>query len=370
MNFALDDDHLTLRESAGAFLDKEIDLAPLLVPGATVADAGYAKTWAKIADLGWPGLIIPEADGGLGMTAIDLTMIVAEMGRTLAPAPLFGTLAGTWAVMRGGSVEQKTRLLPQIAAGKHALALAVCDANGGFDGPASDAKARVVGEGVVIDGAKAFVIDVGHADTLVVAAEADGARAWYLVEARQPGVEIEVLPWRDITREVCTVRFTAAEAERLPGADADIWPYVRDRLLLVLAAESAAGLREILDFTAAYAQERVAFGRPIGAYQAIKHALADMVGASEGSNAAVLYAAWALSDAPDKASEAAAIAKAYACEAYVEATHRSIQVFGAIGFTWEMKNHLYFKRARANAELFGAARIHRARVIEMLRRAA
>jgi alkylation response protein AidB-like acyl-CoA dehydrogenase len=200
---------------------------------------------------------------------------------------------------------------------------------------------------------------------LVVAAAAEGERRLFLVDARQPGVAVTIEPWRDITRQVCTVTLHGVQAEPLGGAD--VWPWVRDRALLALAAESAAGARQVLDATAAYARERVAFGRPIGAYQAIKHALADMLGQAEAARTAVLYAAWALGEEDARAPLAAAMAKAYACEAYVEAAHRSIQIFGAIGFTWEMPNHLYFKRARANAEMFGAAREHRSRVIDMAR---
>ena len=126
----------------------------------------------------------------------------------------------------------------------------------------------------------------------------------------------------------------------------------------------------MLDVTAAYARERVAFGRPIGAYQAIKHALAGYVGPSRGSRgrARALCRLGARRRRTLAAPLAAAIAAtAYPRAAYVAAAHRSIQIFGAIGFTWEMPNHLYLKRARANAELFGAAREHRSRVIDMAR---
>ena len=111
MNFALSEDHELLRDSARSFLDKEIDLAPLLVPGATANEANYEANWSKMAELGWAGLVIPEESGGSGMTLIDLTMVVNEMGRTLAPSPMLGVLGGTWALLRGGSTEQKASLL-------------------------------------------------------------------------------------------------------------------------------------------------------------------------------------------------------------------------------------------------------------------
>jgi alkylation response protein AidB-like acyl-CoA dehydrogenase len=165
------------------------------------------------------------------------------------------------------------------------------------------------------------------------------------------------------------VRLKDAIGERLAD-DAVLWPWLRDRVLFALATESAAGAQRVMEMTVDYAKERTAFGKPIGSYQAIKHSLADMLGQVECCNAATLYAAWALSENDARSPLAAAMAKAYTSDAYMAVTQRSIQIFGAIGFTWEMANHLYFKRARANAELFGSARTQRARVIDMVEKKA
>jgi alkylation response protein AidB-like acyl-CoA dehydrogenase len=119
-----------------------------------------------------------------------------------------------------------------------------------------------------------------------------------------------------------------------------------------------------------YAKQRVAFGRPIGAFQAIKHQLAEIAGQAECATAAVHYAAWALTENNDRAPLAAAMAQSYAGEAYRAATYRNIQVFGAIGFTWEMKNHLFYKRARSNAVLLGLPAQQREEVIRILEAAA
>ncbi|MCW5744606.1 MAG: acyl-CoA dehydrogenase [Alphaproteobacteria bacterium] len=366
MNFALSDDHQVLQQSARTFVEKEISLGRVLVPGATVADADYAGNWAKIAAMGWPGLVIEEAHGGSGLSCIDLAMVLGEMGRSLAPSPFLGTLFGTWAIQKGGSAAQQARVLPDVAAGKARLALAIAESNGTTDAPGREAVAVRSAGGWRLTGVKSFVIDAASADWLVVAAQDGGQRAFYLVDARQDAVRVDALPWRDVTREVCDVRFKDAVAEPLTADDATLWPWLRDRILFALAVESAAGTQRVLEMTTDYAKERTAFGRPIGAYQAIKHGLADMLGLSECANTAMLYAAWALSEDNARGPVAAAMAKAYCCDAYVSAAHRSIQIFGAIGFTWEMKNHLYYKRARANAELFGGARVHRARVIDMV----
>jgi alkylation response protein AidB-like acyl-CoA dehydrogenase len=366
MNFALDDDHRVLKDSAQTFLDEQISLKALLVPGATVRDAGYAGNWAKIAPMGWQGLLIPEEYGGAGLSCIDLVMIIEELGRTLTPSPFLGDLLGTLAVMKGGDARQKERILPQVATGELTLALALAEDGGREDG-LDRVQATRDGAAWRISGRKAFVLDAAEAQTLVVAVRDEtGERRFFLVDADPGGVEVAIQPWRDITRQVCTVTLNAAVAEPLAGDDrGDVWPWVRDRALLALSAENAAGLRHVLDVTVDYARDRVAFGRPIGAYQAIKHALADMLGQAECARTATLYAAWALSQEDPRAPLAAAMAKAYSGDAYVEAAHRSIQIFGAIGFTWEMPNHLYLKRARANAELFGAAHEHRSRVIDL-----
>src|SRR5471030_2281160 len=130
MNFALDEDHLALKQSAAAFLDKEISLSALLKPGATVLDAGYEVNWEKTAAMGWQAIPIAEEDGGLGLSCIDLAMVLGEMGRTIAPSPLLGNLMGTWALSQYGTVEQKARLLPAVAEGGTKLALAVADSKG------------------------------------------------------------------------------------------------------------------------------------------------------------------------------------------------------------------------------------------------
>ena len=134
MNFTLSEEHLALRDNARAFLSKEVRLDPYLKPGANEKPVERDGLWGEIQKLGWAGIVIPEAYGGLGLTYIDLVMIVGETGRTLAPSALFGTLAGAWAVERCGSEEQKQALLPQVAAGELSLALAVADPNGDVNG--------------------------------------------------------------------------------------------------------------------------------------------------------------------------------------------------------------------------------------------
>src|SRR5512138_1061994 len=156
MNFALSEDHLVLRQSARTFLENEISLARVLVPGATVADAGYDANWSKIAGMGWPGLVIDEAYDGLGLSCIDLAMILGEMGRYLTPSPFLGTLFGAWALQKGGSEAQKRQLLPAIAGGSVKMALAVAESSGAADPPSREATAGKRGQSWRLTGAKSF----------------------------------------------------------------------------------------------------------------------------------------------------------------------------------------------------------------------
>jgi len=366
MDFTLSDEHLALQDSARYFLSKEVKLEPYLRTEANEKPVARDGLWSAIQGLGWPGLVVPEAYGGLGMGCLDLVMIVSEMGRTLAPSPFIGNLAGTWAIERCGSEAQKQALLAQVAAGELTLALAVADPNGDVNGLSAGARATGSGDQWKLNGKKSFVVEAGSADKIVVIADVDGEQGFFIVDAKAAGVQIERLDWRDVTREVNAITFTDVAAERLPQSDADSWSWIRDRLYLVLAAESAGGAEQVLADAVAYANERVAFGRPIGSYQSIKHNLAELAGGIELARAGVQFAAWALSENRPEARKAAAIAQSYASEQYCAMTFRSIQVFGAIGFTWEMRNHLYYKRARTNAELLGSPRDQREQLICLL----
>jgi len=366
MDFTLGEEHLALQDSARNFLSKEVKLEPYLRPETNEKPVERDGLWPAIQAMGWPGLVVPEAYGGLGMTLLDLTMIVTELGRSLAPSAFFGNIAGTWAVERCGTEEQKQALLSQVAAGELTLALAVADPNGDVNGLSAGARATGSGDQWKLNGKKSFVVEAGSADKIVVVADVDGQQGFFVVDAKAPGVKLERLDWRDITREVNAVTLTDVAAERLPQSDADSWAWIRDRLYLVLAAESVGGAEQSMTDTVAYANERIAFGRPIGAYQSIKHNLAELAGGIELAGAGVQFAAWALDENRPDARKAAAIAQSYASEQYCAMTFRSIQVFGAIGFTWEMRNHLYYKRARTNAELLGSPRDQREQLICLL----
>jgi len=318
---------------------------PVTVAGVAVDDGNFATPVdfgpASLTSEGWVDVRVRAAGSG-EFTALDDRSAVAPEG----------TCPGAWSLDGNAGIPSGSYL------GTADNTEVYIKANG--------ATAAKSGDNWTVSGEKSFVVEAGSADKIVVVADVDSAPGFFIVDATAPGLAIERLDWRDITRNVSRLSFKDVAAERLPLADGDSWSWIRDRLYLVLAAESAAGAEQVLDDAVAYAKERIAFGRPIGSYQAIKHDLAEVAGGNECATAGVQYAAWALSEGTADASKAAAVAQSYASEQYCAATARNIQVFGAIGFTWEMRNHLYYKRARANAELLGTPRELREQIVRIL----
>ena len=360
MNFAFDEDQGRLRDSAVRFLRDRVDLSRITGQGNRPDTRYDPALWRDIVALGWPGLLIPEEYGGSGLTLVDWIVINEELGRSLAPCPYLGTYAGTLALLRAGSAEQKERLLPGVASGVVRFALA-CD-----DTERPDDATRIDAHGAV-HGTKRYVIDADDASHFVTTArDSNGSLGLYVVERDRPGVTVDVLDWIDVTRRVGTVTFDGARGERLPADFDASWRWIVDRVLLALSAENAGGAEAILSRTVDYAKQRIQFGKPIASYQAIKHKCADMLMKVESAKALTYYCAWALAGNEAVGPLSAAMAKSFTSDAYRFCTGEAIQIHGAIGFTWEMPVHLYFKRARANAVMFGAPAVHRDRVIDLV----
>lgn len=367
------EDRVLIRESARSFLADHSTSANVRRWMAT--DLGYDRTlWERVAgELGWPGVPIAEEQGGLGLGWSEIALLMEEMGARLFCSPFFATvcLAGT-AIRLGGSNAQKSEWLPAIADGSLTAALAATERGGGNDGGGIAAKARRDGDGFVLDGVKRFVIDGYSADLLIVAArkpgsEGESAVSLFGIPAETAGISRSPLPTLDQTRRQAEVVLTDVKVPdtALIGAEGEGWSILARTLDLgavALAAEQAGGARRCLELTVDYVKERVQFGRPIGSFQAIKHRCADMMVQVESALNAAHHAA-AAADAGDADFPLlAAMAKAYCSDAFFACAADSIQLHGGVGFTWEYDPHLYFKRARASAQLLGDSRAHRERI--------
>ena len=377
MDIGFTEEQELLRDSARRFLESECTtqfVRQRMAEPAAVTD----EFWAKLAEQGWLGIVYPEEDGGSGLGLVDLVVLMEEMGRAVMPGPFFSTvLLGGAAIAEAGSPAQRREWLPRFATGSAKAGLAWTEPNLRWDAAGIGLPARDTGSGFTLSGTKLFVGDAHLADILVVAARTRDASTMedgvslFLVPKDTPGLTVSTLPTIDETRKLCEVRFdnvTLPAAALLGERHAGWAPLSRviARATVALAAEMCGGAQQVLDMTVAYAKMRIAFGKPIGSYQGVKHQAADMLVALENARSLTYYAAWALDQLLDEAPMAVAMAKAAASDMARRVAGAGIQLHGGIGMTWEHDLQLYFKRAKASEVAFGDATWHRERVAQLM----
>ncbi len=317
MEFELSEDQREIQRTATELLAGRSSFA-VVRAAALDGDGHDAGLWAEVAELGWPGIAMPEEHGGLGLGLLELVVLTEELGFALAPVPFLGSALAGLAIAHGGDEAAKGEWLPRLAAG---------EAVGAFD-------AGSAGE---------LVPDAGGADVVVVGGE---VVAGGLERARTI----------DPTRRYGQGRTGASD----PAGAA------LDRAAVVVAAELVGVSRRALEMTVAYVKDRQQFGVPVGAFQAVQHTAAKMLRDTEGARALTYYAAWAADAEPERLPEAAAMAKAATASAGRSVTADAIQLHGGIGFTWEADVHWLFKRAQLMSVYLGGAARHRARVAELV----
>jgi len=377
MDIGFTEEQELLRDTARRFLESECNtqfVRRRMAEPAAVTD----EFWQKLAEQGWLGIIYPEEEGGSGLGLVDLVVLMEEMGRAVMPGPFLSTvLLGGAAIGDAGTPAQRQQWLPQIAAGTAKAALAWTEPDLRWDAAGVTASAREAAAGFTLSGTKLFVGDAHLADILVVAARTrDGSTmedgvSLFLVPKDTPGLAITVLPTIDETRKLCEVRLdnVVLPMAALIGKRHRGWvPLSRviARATVALAAEMCGGAQQVLDMTVAYAKIRIAFGKPIGSYQGVKHQAADMLVAIENAKSLTYYAAWAMDQGLEEAPLAVSMAKAAASDMYRKVAGTGIQLHGGIGMTWEHNLQLYFKRARASEVAFGDATWHRERVAQLM----
>ncbi|MBO0876427.1 MAG: acyl-CoA dehydrogenase family protein [Pseudonocardia sp.] len=311
--------------------------------------ASEADAWRRLCDeVGVAGLVVPERYAGAGAGLPEACVVLEELGRTLTPYPMLGSAVITaTAVLACGDAGE--RLLPAIATGEVTAALVWTGADGGWD-PAAPA-CRWDGE---LHGQAHYVLDGAGADVLVVAARTpDGVG---LFEASPADAKVTAATAMDPTRPLGTVTLDGCPARPLGTGDRTAaLAHVRDVACAALAAEQAGTAARALELTVAYTKERVQFGRPIGAFQALAHRMADLHVLVETARSA----AWAAACAPEpELPLLAAVAKTHCSEALTRVAAEMIQLHGGIGITWEHDAHRYFKRAHGGAQLFGQPHEH------------
>jgi len=372
MEFSFSDEQEAFRAVLRRFLE---DKSPATEVRRLMETAqGYdPEVWRQMSeDLGLPGVHIPEAYGGQGFGAVELGIVMEEMGRALLCAPYFSSsvLAGT-AILNAGSESEKRALLPGIAAGTTKAALAFTEANGRWEPDATDCIAARDGDGYRLSGAKSFVADGMGADSLVAAARAPGTAgahgvSLFMVAPDAEGVCRSALEVMDPTRKLAHISFEAAPGILLgeEGAGAAALEQTVGLATIALANEMVGGAGRLFESAIDYAKLRVQFGRAIGSFQAIKHKCADMLVDLELAKSAAYYAAQAAGEGSAETLALASLAKAAASDAYMQLAANTIQIHGGIGFTWDNDTHLWYKRAKSSEVYLGDATYHRERLMQ------
>lgn len=370
MNFDFSDDHKQLRDEARKFLAERSP--PKAVRAVLEGKAPYDRElWKGLAEMGFLGVAIPENFGGAGAGHLELCVIAEEMGRAIAPVPFASTIyLAAEAIMLAGSDAQKTKWLPKIAAGDAIGTLALFE---GAGNPSHKA-IKVSATGGTISGKKSPVADGAIADFAIVAARTSSTGretdiGLFLVDLSGDGVQRKSLSNLDQSHNQAEIIFDKCKAEPL-GAANEGWSVltrVLDRAAVLMAFEQLGGSDRALEMGRDYALDRVAFGRPIGSFQAVKHLLADMYVSATLARSNCYYGAWALSTNAAELPEAAATARISATQAFQHCAKNNIQVHGGMGFTWEFDCHLYYRRANALALSLGSMSYWEGQLIDRMR---
>jgi 3-oxocholest-4-en-26-oyl-CoA dehydrogenase beta subunit len=375
MDFALNEMQEMLQTSARDFLNTEYP--EKILRQMSKDEKGYTREiWDKIAQMGWTGLSIPEEYGGLG-DFLDLAVVLKEMGRVCFISPYFATLVlGASAIMEAGDEKQKRKYLPEIAAGKLIVTLALIEHSAKYTEEAIRMKAVEHNNEYILKGTKLFVPHAQSSDYIIVAArtqttlDPEDGIALFIVDRQTPGISIELLPTIDGDKLYqVTLENVRVSRESLLGKMDKGWDYLKKlitRAAIGRCAEMVGASEKVLEITLSYAKERIAFGHAIGEFQSIQHRCADMLIDLESSRFITHKAAWLLS-AGLPASKESSIAKAWVNRAACRIVTSAHQIHGAIGFTEDYILHLYTKRIRTNEFSFGDVDHHLKEIAIMTR---
>ena len=371
MNFDFSDEQKQLRDEARKFLSEQCPpkAARAVLDGKVAYDKGL---WKGLAEMGFLGVAIPESYGGTGAGHLELCVIAEEMGRALAPVPFSSTVyLAAEALLLAGTEAQKQKWLPAIARGDAIGTLALFEGKGN---PRQEA-IKLSASGGTLNGIKKPVPDGAIADFAIVAARTGSSGretdiSLFLVDLKSEGVEARDLTNLDPTHGQAELTFKNCKAEPLGRANEgwSIITQVLDRAAILTAFEQVGGADRALEMGRDYALDRIAFGRPIGSFQAVKHMLADMYVSATLARSNCYYGAWALSTNASELPEAAAAARISATQAFQHCAKNNIQVHGGMGFTWEFDCHMYYRRANATALGLGSLSYWEDALIERMRK--
>jgi alkylation response protein AidB-like acyl-CoA dehydrogenase len=316
---------------------------------------GYSTDlWTQLGELDLLGLLLPAQYGGSEMSMLEGVIVYEELGRALAPTPhLVSCVVSAGALVRAGSEAQREQWLPKLASGAAIMTPAWLEPGNSFGPAGVQLRAEPDGSGgVTLSGTKQHVYFGSSADRLVVLARTGDAEAdvdLFLVDPAARGVTLtqKMSISSDTQYRLDLEGVQVSEADRIgdAGTGWSTWEKVMEEAMILAAALANGGCEHALDITVQYSKDREQFDKPLGAFQALAHDMADAKTALDGAKLLVYEAAWAHSQGRSLAS-LAPMAKTFACTSYRDTTAMAQQIFGGVGFTLEYEIQLYFRRAK------------------------
>ncbi len=363
MDFSLSEEQEMFRDMVRKFFEAECDKS--VIRELAKSETGHSpELWAKMAELFWMGIMIPEEYDGAGLGMIEEAILFEEVGRAAFDSPLFCTFMGTLAILEGGTEEQKKDLLPKVASGGLILTMATEELEVSYDPRFVSVSAAAKGDGYVINGTKQFVSYANVADCIFVVARTEGSPGdeegitVFMVDGKDRGIKLTELetiaPDRQFQVDFDNVSVSSENILGGLNKGLVLVKSVIEKATALACAEMLGGAEHQMQVTAEYTKERVQFDRPIGTFQAVQHQLADMFTDVQGSRWTTYQAVARLSEGMPAAKEVA-IAKAFTSSACQRAGATAHQLHGGMGVDLDNDLHFYFERAKALELKFGSA---------------
>ncbi|HUD51699.1 acyl-CoA dehydrogenase family protein [Parvibaculum sp.] len=347
MEFGLSEDQKLMQDSVDRTLEKVSSLDRVR-KSAEAREPYAADIRAALVDLGVPGILVPEDEGGMGMKLLDAALIAEAIGRHVAPVPFIGTsVMAPLAFTGAGSPAQQRAFLPKLAGGEAVAGVAISERGAG-----AREGAGVTASNGRLNGKALFVLDFGGADFYIVG---DTSGGLHLVWGDAEGLRKTQLTTIDLTRSIGELDFHNVEAEPLVSGDAQATTRrMLDAGRVMLAADTLGAGWRMIEKAVDYAKERKQFGRVIGSFQAVKHMCAEMASELEPGRSLIWYAAHAFDEIPAESSLMAAHAKAHLSEVGRFVARTATEVHGGMGFTDLLGLHYWFKRIGLDRQLLGS----------------